>query len=157
MGAAGAMAGQNLGAGKPDRAARAVHVASRLGLTVAVCVGLAFVVIPGPLLAVFGMRDPVVVRLGTQLLRVLSVSGLFITVALTFTGGLQGTGDTRSPLWISIVSQVVVPLGICFVVQQTSTLHPMHIWLAILVGHATRCTLSVLRFDQGRWREIRVE
>jgi hypothetical protein len=33
----------------------------------------------------------------------------------------------------------------------------MHIWLAILVGHATRCTLSVQRFDQGRWREIRVE
>jgi Na+-driven multidrug efflux pump len=157
MGAAGAMAGQNLGAGKPDRAAMAVRAAARLGLMVAVCVGLAFVFIPGSLLAVFGMRDPVVVQLGTQLLRVLSVSGLFITVALTFTGGLQGTGDTRSPLWISIISQVVVPLGICFIVQMTSTLHPMHIWLAILVGHATRCTLSVLRFDQGRWREIRVE
>ena len=157
MGAAAAMAGQNLGAGQPERAAKAVRVAARLGLAVAVCVGLAFALIPGSLLAVFGMRDPVVVRLGTQLLRVLSVSGLFITVALTFTGGLQGTGDTRSPLWISIVSQVFVPLGICFVVQQMGTLHPMHIWLAILVGHATRCTLSVLRFDQGRWREIRVE
>jgi putative MATE family efflux protein len=157
MGAAAAMAGQNLGAGKPERAAASVRAAARLGLAVAVCVGLAFALIPGPLLAVFGMRDPAVVRLGTQLLRVLSVSGLFITVALTFTGGLQGTGDTRSPLWISIISQVFVPLGICFVVQQTGTLHAMHIWLAILVGHATRCTLSVLRFDQGRWREIRVE
>ena len=87
----------------------------------------------------------------------LSVSGLFIAVALTYTGGLQGTGDTKSPLYISIVSQVVVPLGICFVIQQTGTLQPLHIWIAILVGHATRCGLSVLRFNQGKWRTIAVD
>jgi len=88
---------------------------------------------------------------------VLSVSGLLITVALTYTGGLQGTGDTKSPLYISIVSQIIVPLGICFVIKQTSRLDPIDIWVAILVGHATRCGLSVLRFRQGKWREIRVE
>ena len=55
------------------------------------------------------MTDPEVVAIGVQLLRVLSVSGLFITVALTYTGGLQGTGDTKSPLYISIVSQVCFP------------------------------------------------
>jgi Na+-driven multidrug efflux pump len=87
---------------------------------------------------------------------VLSLSGLFITVALTYTGGLQGTGDTRSPLWISIVSQVVIPLGICFVIQETGTLHALHIWLAILAGHMTRCVLSVWRFGQGKWRGIEV-
>jgi Na+-driven multidrug efflux pump len=88
---------------------------------------------------------------------VLSVSGLFIAAALTYTGGLQGTGDTKSPLYISIVSQVIVPLGICFVIQQTGTLDPIDIWIAILVGHATRCALSVLRFNQGRWRTIAVD
>ncbi len=87
----------------------------------------------------------------------LSVSGLLIAVALTYTGGLQGTGDTKSPLYISIVSQIVVPLGICFVIQQTGTLQPMHIWIAILIGHATRCALSVLRFNQGKWRTIEVQ
>jgi Na+-driven multidrug efflux pump len=103
------------------------------------------------------MNEPVVVEIGTQLLRVLSVSGLFIAVALTYTGGLQGTGDTKSPLYISIISQIVVPLGICFVIQQMGTLQPLHIWIAILVGHATRCALSVLRFRQGRWRGIAVD
>jgi Na+-driven multidrug efflux pump len=105
-------------------------------------------------LAVFGMNEPVVVDIGVQLLRVLSLSGLFIAVALTYTGGLQGTGDTKSPLYISIVSQVVVPLGICFVIQQTGTLQPLHIWIAILIGHITRCALSVVRFNQGNWRSI---
>ena len=96
------------------------------------------------------------VDVGVQLLRVLSVSGLFITVALAFTGGLQGTGDTKSPLYISMISQILVPLGICFVIRETGTLDPIDIWLAILAGHATRCVLSVLRFRQGQWRGIAV-
>ena len=157
MGAAAALAGQNLGAGKPDRAAAAVHVAARIGLTSAAVVGAFFLFLPRQLLAVFGMHDPVVVEIGVQLLRVLSLSGLLIAVALTYTGGLQGTGDTKSPLYISIVSQVIVPLGICFVIQRTGTLQPIHIWIAILIGHATRCGLSILRFNQGRWRNIAVD
>jgi MATE family, multidrug efflux pump len=156
MGAAAAVAGQNLGAGKPERATQAVHTAARIGATSAAFVGAFFLFFPRQLLAVFGMNEPVVVEIGTQLLRVLSISGLFVAVALTYTGGLQGTGDTKSPLYISIVSQIAVPLGICFVIQQTGVLQPLHIWIAILVGHVTRCALSVLRFNQGKWRNIAV-
>jgi len=157
MGASAAIAGQNLGAGRPDRAVTGVHAAAKLGLAVAAVLGLAFFFIPEQLLGVFGQTDADVLRLGTQLLRVLSVSGLFITVALTFQGGLQGTGDTESPLYISIIAQVIVPLGICFVVQRLGKLDAMHIWIAILVGHVTRCALNVIRFDQGKWRTIKVE
>jgi putative MATE family efflux protein len=157
MGAAAAVAGQNLGAGSPDRANRAVHIAAGYGLGGAALVGLGFLLVPRALLAGFGMTEPAVVEIGVQLLRVLSLSGLLVAVALTYTGGLQGTGDTRSPLYISIVSQIAVPLGICFVIQQTGRLDALDIWIAILVGHATRCLLSVARFNQGRWRGIAVD
>jgi putative MATE family efflux protein len=157
MGAAAAVAGQNLGAGHPDRSDRAVHIAARYGLTGAAFIGVLFLFFPAQLLAIFGMHGGPVVTIGVQLLRILSVSGLFIAVALTYTGGLQGTGDTKSPLYISIISQVIVPLGICFVIKRTSHLDPIDIWVAILVGHVTRCTLSVLRFNQGQWRRIEVK
>jgi Na+-driven multidrug efflux pump len=157
MGAAAAVAGQNLGAAQPERADAAVHVAARYGIGGAAVIGLFFLLIPRQLLGVFGMSDPAVLEIGAQLLRVLSVSGLFVTIALTYTGGLQGTGDTKSPLYISIVSQIVVPLGICAVIKEMGTLEPLHIWIAILVGHATRCTLSVVRFNQGKWRNIAVD
>jgi putative MATE family efflux protein len=157
LGAAAAIAGQNLGAGKPERAVDGVRVAARFGMMGAAVLGAAFFFIPRQLLAVFGMNDALVVELGAQLLRVLSVSGLFIAVALTYTGGLQGTGDTKSPLYISVVSQIIVPLGICFVIQQTGTLAPIHIWLAILAGHMMRCGLSIVRFNQGKWRNIAVD
>ncbi|MGH7554790.1 MAG: MATE family efflux transporter, partial [Longimicrobiales bacterium] len=109
------------------------------------------------LLGVFGMNDPIVLATGEQLLRYLSVSGLFISVALVHTGGLQGTGDTRSPFYISIISQIVVPLGLLTVLEATRSLQPTDIWIAILLGHCTRCVLSILRFRQGKWRHIAVE
>jgi Na+-driven multidrug efflux pump len=101
--------------------------------------------------------DPAVTAIARELLLYLSVSGFFITAALSYTGGLQGTGDTRSPLYISIVSQVVVPLGLCTAFQMTRGLQPSDIWMAIVIGHITRATLSVSRFRQQKWRGIRVD
>jgi putative MATE family efflux protein len=156
MGATAAIAGQNLGAGKPDRASKAVRTAAGFGLSVAAFVGLAFLLIPRALLSVFGMTDPAVTEISVQLMRYLAVSGLFITVALAYTGGLQGTGDTKSPMFISFVSQLFVPLGMCFLIQTFSTLDPGDIWLAIVLGHMTRAALSVSVFKRERWRDIRV-
>jgi MATE family, multidrug efflux pump len=157
MGAAATISGQNLGAGNPERAMHGVAVASRIGLAVAAGIGLLFLAIPQYLLAVFGMTEPQVISLGVQLLRYLSLSGLFISVALTYTGGLQGTGDTRSPLYITLASQIVVPIGLCSLFQAARGLQAGDIWLAILLGHLTRAALSVARFRQGRWRQIAVD
>jgi putative MATE family efflux protein len=157
MGATAAVAGQNLGAGKPDRAVEGVRTAAGFGLMLAGAIGASFLIIPSVLLGIFGMDDPVVLELGVQLLQYLAVSGLFITVALAYTGGLQGTGDTKSPMYISMVSQIVVPLGICFIIQAFWTLDPSDIWLAIVLAHLTRATLSVLVFRREKWRDIKVD
>jgi Na+-driven multidrug efflux pump len=115
------------------------------------------VFVPDYLLLLFGMREPLVTSLGQELLKYLSISGFFITVALSYTGGLQGTGDTRGPMYISMVSQIVVPIGLCMIYEATRGLEPGDIWFAIVLGHLTRAALSVMRFKQGRWRHISVD
>ena len=157
MAAAAAVAGQNLGAGRPERSTHAAVVAAGIGVSGAALVGAAFLAVPGPLLAVFGMTSGPAFELGRQLLAYLSVSGVFVTVALVYTGVLQGTGDTRSPLYISIISQVIVPIGLCTFLQATRGLEASDIWLAIVLGHVARATLSVARFHQGKWRDIAVD
>lgn len=156
MGAAAAVAGQNLGAGKPERTEAAVRIAATYGVGIAITVGVLFLTVPQFLLGLFGMEDPLVLAIGGELLGWLAVSGLFISVALTYTGGLQGTGDTKGPLYISIVSQVVLPLGLLAILQGMRPLEPVDIWRAILLGHVTRCVLSVWRFRLGAWRTITV-
>jgi Na+-driven multidrug efflux pump len=59
-------------------------------------------------------------------------------------------------LFITLIAQVGLPLGLCFYLQATGALQSSSIWLAILLGHFTRCVLSAARFHQGRWKTIAV-
>ncbi len=60
-------------------------------------------------------------------------------------------------MYISMVSQIVLPLGMCFLIQTFSTLDPADIWLAIVLAHFTRATLSVIVFRREKWRDIKVD
>lgn len=156
MAAAATVAGQNLGAEQPDRAAQAPFTSTLVGMTVALPMALLFLVAPRYLLGVFGMDDAGVLAVGQQLLAYLSLSALFVTAALAYTGALQGTGDTRSPLYISLVSQLVLPLSLVAILDATHGLTATDIWMAIVLGHFTRCVMSIGRFRQGKWRDIDV-
>lgn len=156
MAAASTVAGQSLGAGRQDRAMEVPLAAVRVGLYIATPLAALFLFAPRFLLGFFGMKDPLVLDLGAQFLAYLSASAFFLMAALAYTGALQGTGDTRSPMYISIFSQLMLPLGICAALDFSHGLRPTDIWLAIVIGHFTRCLLSVLRFQQGKWRSIEV-
>ena len=56
-----------------------------------------------------------------------------------------------------MVSQVVIPIGLCTYLQMTGGLEASGIWLAIVLGHVARASLSVMRFRQGKWRDIAVD
>jgi Na+-driven multidrug efflux pump len=157
MGATAAVVGQNLGAQQIERARASVSLAARFALIGSATIGFFFFFFGRQLLALFGMNDPEVIEIGVLLLRFLAFSGIFVSIALTYTGGLQATGDTKSPLYISIISQVLIPIGISLFFMYVYGLEAWHIWLAILCGHATRCLLSILRFNQGKWRQIKVD
>jgi putative MATE family efflux protein len=157
MSAAATVAGQNLGAKQPERTAQTPRAAALVGLRVAVPLGLMFLLVPRLLLGIFGLEDPIVLALGRQFLAFLSLSSLFLTIALSYTGALQGTGDTKSPMWITLISQLALPLAWCATFQAWRGLHPTDIWLAIVLAHFTRASLSILRFGAGKWRGIEVD
>jgi Na+-driven multidrug efflux pump len=56
-----------------------------------------------------------------------------------------------------LVSQVVIPIGLCATLQEMGKLEASGVWTAILLGHITRCLLTVARFRQAKWRSIIVE
>ena len=155
--ASATLMGQNLGAGNPERAKESVRVASTLGGLWAVGFGVIFWFFPHVLLGLFDVQDHVVLTLGSQLLKYLAFSGVFLAIALSYTGGLQGAGDTKKPMYIAFVTQIMVVLGICQVLQYMGILEAHHIWAAILAGHATRLVLTYAVFQQGRWVHIKVE
>ena len=147
--------GQNLGAGKPDRSQRAVHLAARVGLGVAGSIGALFLLIPEQLLGIFGLNDPMVVRLGTELLRLPQPLGPLrsrphaIQVDCRAPENSQPAGHRPDFAGRRSDGHLLHGAG-------DGKLRSTTVWSAILAGHFTRCVLSVARFQQGNWRTIAI-
>jgi putative MATE family efflux protein len=95
--AAATMVGQNLGAGRPDRASRAAWAACRYALGPAALVGAAMLAFPEAL-ARFFIDDPVVVEVAVRYLRIVAVSELFLVFEIVLEGAFGGAGDSVPPL-----------------------------------------------------------
>ncbi len=151
--------GQNIGAGKLARGERAVYWGAAIGFVWAAVFGILYWAIPGQLLNVFDLgQEPEVTELAQNFLRYLSFSGVFVVVMLAFTGGLQGAGDTVTPMIIAFVTQIGILLGICAVAYYTDWLEltPTLIWSAILTSHVSRLLLTYGVFARGKWRSLKV-
>ena len=158
-GSAAALMGQNIGAGKGERGRRCVHVAAVMGGAWAAVWGVAVWVAPGTFLALFNSsdgEDAIVLTLGTTLLHYLSVSGVFLAVALALTGGLMGAGDTKKPMYIAIVTQIIVLLGVCEIYNQLGLLSANAIWSAILISHVSRYVLTHAAFHTAKLKPMAI-
>lgn len=119
VGSAGAVrVGHAIGAGDRPRASAAGWTAIMLGTGFMLASGLAFVLMPGRLIALFS-RDPDVLRVGTSLLLLAAVFQLFDGIQGVTTGTLRGLGDTRTPMIVNLLAHWLLglPIGytLCFI------------------------------------------
>ncbi|MBI2435732.1 MAG: MATE family efflux transporter [Candidatus Hydrogenedentes bacterium] len=155
--AAGTVMGQNIGAGDPRRGKHGVAIAALLGGVWAAFIGLFFWAVPIELLGLFGAVEGPVRAYGTSLLHYLSLSGIFLATALALTGGLQGAGETKLPMYIAFLTQIVILLGICSYYQGMGALTTERVWMAILISHGSRLLLTWLVFRTEKWAHTVVE
>lgn len=155
--ASGTLMGQNIGAGNPRRGKRAVSVASLFGAAWAVVMGYFFWFYPAELLGLFDATSEPILSIGVSLLRFLTFSGVMLAVTLAMTGGLQGAGETKIPMYIAFLTQIVILLGICWWFDWHGSLTPDRVWLAIFISHATRLALTWAVFRTEQWAHTEVE
>ncbi|MBI2422446.1 MAG: MATE family efflux transporter [Candidatus Hydrogenedentes bacterium] len=155
--AAATLMGQNIGAGKPARGKQAVAVASVFGAVWAMFWGLFYWFAPGLLLGIFEAVDEPVFSYGKSLLQYLTFSGIVLAITLALTGGLQGAGETKIPMYIAFLTQILVLLGICEYLKMSGMLTPDRVWMAIFISHLSRLVLTYAVFRTERWTEKRIE
>ncbi|HXI21564.1 MAG TPA: MATE family efflux transporter [Gemmatimonadales bacterium] len=153
--AAATMVGQNLGAGKPDRAERAVWVAGFLNLTFLGVVGAAFLAGAGWIVGLF-TTDPAVRPIAAACLRTVSMGFLFYAYGMVLTQSFNGAGDTRTPTLINLGCFWLLELPLAWILAHRVGLGPLGAFVGITVAFSSLAVVSAVVFRQGHWKARRV-
>jgi putative MATE family efflux protein len=150
--AASTLVGQNLGARRPDRAARSGWTAMGMAVTVAFALTCIFWA-KAPWLMAFFNDDPQVIAVGVSLLRWLSASFVFLSIAFVLGHAMTGAGDTLSPMVITGFTMIVVCVPTAYVLSNLLG-RVEGIWMALFVTNLMGGAISAAAFRHGRWKEV---
>jgi putative MATE family efflux protein len=153
--AAATLVGQNLGAGRPDRAEQAVWRAALYNLVFLGCTGLLFVLLSEPIVRAFN-ADPAVVGYGANALRIVSAGFLFYAYGMVLTQAFNGAGDTWTPTFINLFCFWLWEIPLAWLLAKPLGFGPTGVFIAVLVGFSTMAVISILLFRRGRWKRVQV-
>jgi putative MATE family efflux protein len=154
-----ALVGQNLGAGRPEEAARTAWSAFKLCCLVMGFCGLVFVVCAPWMFALFCPNEDQreIITAGVPVLRLIAVAMPPLASTIVFTASLRGAGDTRVPVLFTVVGFFCIRLPLAkYLTQPEVGLGLMGAWLAMIVDVFARGLFVMLRFVGGKWRRIEV-
>ena len=153
--ASGVLVGQNLGAGKPERAKSTIRWAAWYVTGMRGAVGIFLLAFPALFIMVFS-SEPEFVDLAVIWLRIQAVSGMAMGSAMVFQQSFNVAGDTVGPMVISLASQWLVEIPGAFVLSLYTPLLQFGISLAMAVAMFIRLGLYLVYFVRGRWLRAEV-
>jgi len=153
--AAATLVGQNLGAGKPERAEESVWITCRYNLFFLGSIGILFVILAGPIISIF-TKDALIAPYGVSCLRIVSYGFFFYAYGMVLTQAFNGAGDTWTPTLINMFCFWFweIPLG--YVLARTLGFGPSGVFAAIMIAFSTLAVVSAIVFRKGRWKHRKV-
>jgi len=149
--------GQNMGAGQPERA--------ESGAWAVVKLAIGLILLP---VAVYAVAAPFWVRLvgpeispaaalfGTMALRILALGEPCWAANMALGGALRGGGDTLSPLYFTIVTQLVMGIGGGALIVALTPAGPQGLWWSIVFAMYAQTAVTMWWFSRGRWKTLTV-
>jgi putative MATE family efflux protein len=153
--AAATLVGQNLGAGKPERAEAAAWTAGRYNTMCLVVVSAIFLLFAPQLVRAFS-SDPEVIPYGVQCLRIVAAGFLFYGYGMVLSMSFNGAGDTRTPTLINLFCLWCFEIPLAWALAHPLGFGPRGVFIAVAVAFSVLALVSAAIFRQGWWKTRRV-
>lgn len=153
--AAATLVGQNLGAGKPDRAAQSVWVTTNYNVIFMVLVTGFFYVFGEPVVN-FMNSDIQARHFALQALRTISLGYIFFGVGMVMLNAFNGAGDTNTPTIVNLLCFWLVQIPLAWILSQQTFKAPIGVFIAILIAQALSAVMSLYLFKRGKWKLVKV-
>jgi putative MATE family efflux protein len=149
------LVGQNLGAGLPDRAERAVRIATRFNMMFLGAVGLGFTLFSVPLIGIF-TQDPEVAKQGVRALWIISLAFPLYAAGMCMEGAFNGAGDTATPTRLNFFCFWLGQVPLAWLLAIPLGMGPTGVFIAVPVSFSVLALWSLLLFRRGRWKSMTV-
>ena len=152
--AAATLVGQNLGAGRPDRAEKSAWRSSFYNMIFMLIVSVFFFTFAQPIIAIFS-DNPQVIDAGQLSLRIICLGYIFFAYGMVIGQSFNGAGDTYTPTVINFVAfwMIQIPLAY-FLVRQN--FGPAGVYWAIAIGESILAMIAIIIFKQGKWKKVKI-
>lgn len=149
--AAAALVGQNLGAGKPERAERSVWIAGGSAALILGVLGLFFVLFSQTLVGIF-TADEAIAGFAADCLRIVGYGYAFYGLAIVTESAFNGAGDTWTPTYINFIVLWLFEIPLAYVLAKYLEWGPQGVFWSISIAFTVWTVVAVLLFRRGRWK-----
>jgi putative MATE family efflux protein len=153
--AAATLVGQNLGAGKPERAERSVWLTGFYNMLFLACVGVVFIAFAERLVGLF-TSDPGIAAVATTCLRYVSYGYVFYAWGMVVVQAFNGAGDTFTPTVINLFCYWLWQIPLAYVLATKANLGPSGVFMAITIAESTLAVVGVIMFRRGSWKKQKI-
>src|SRR5271169_4253383 len=153
--AAATLVGQNLGAGHPERAEKAVWRTGLYNMIFLGLVGIVFIAIPEPIVRLF-TSDPAVVPLGAACLRIISYGNLGYAYFMVMMQAFNGAGDTITPTIVNFFGFWLFEIPLAYWLAISLHMRSNGVFFSIAIAESAMAVASAILFKQGRWKKQRI-
>jgi putative MATE family efflux protein len=149
--AAATLVGQNLGAGRPDRAETSVWRAGIYNMAFLLAIAVVFIATAGPLIRIFS-ADPAVVEYGVSCLIWVSLGYPFYAWGMVVVQAFNGAGDTYTPTLVNFFCYWLFQLPLAYVLAHFAAFGPTGVFAAITAAESLIAVVGIAIFRRGRWK-----
>ena len=153
--AAATLVGQNLGAGKPDRAEASAWRSAFYNMCFLGGVSAVFLAFAPALVSMF-TTDPAVTPYAVRCLRIVSSGFVFYAYGMVLTQAFNGAGDTLTPTLLNLLCFWVFEIPLAYGLARMLGFGPQGVFWALALAFSLLAVLSAVIFRRGRWKLKRV-
>jgi len=152
---AGVLAGQNMGAGRPERAQKTSWLAVGLGSALMFFFSIIIWFWAEWAIRIF-TSEPDLVALSATFLRIAIVSWWFFGLAMMLPQCLNGVGDTMPPMVGTVISLWGIQVPLAAILPKVGNLGVYGVRWALVAGVVVRAIAFLIYFLTGRWKRKKV-
>ncbi len=153
--AAATMVGQNLGAGRPDRAEQAVWTAALYNVIFLGTISVLFL-IGAPLIASLFTNDPGVRPVAIGCLRTVSLGFVFYAYGMVLTQAFNGAGDTWTPTVVNLFVFWMWEIPLAWWLSSHAGFGARGVFTALTIAYSTLAVVTAILFRRGGWKRTSI-